>query len=96
MISSDNFCHIEQVTEGVKVLFWVEFDGDDAVIHQVMTLEIGTLDLKVTMPSDRLEELWPESIHFSDAAAKVLATAAELGFAIRYAASTAGGNNAER
>lgn len=83
MISSENFCHIEQVAEGVKVLFWVEFDGDDAVIHQIMTLEIDTFDLKVTMPSDRLEALWPESIRFSDAAAKVLATAAELGFAIR-------------
>lgn len=95
MITSDNFCHIEQVAEGVKVLFWVEFDGDDAIIHQTMTLEIGTLDLKVTMPSDRLEELWPESIRFSDAAAKVLATAAELGFAIRYAPSTNSGGDHE-
>lgn len=82
MITSNNFCHIEQAGEDVKVLFWVEFDGDEAILHQVMTLEIGTLDLKITMPSDRLEDLWPESIRFSDAAAKVLATAEELGFSV--------------
>ena len=91
MITSDNFCHIEQAADGAKVLFWVEFDGDEAILHQVMTLEIGTFDLTVTMPSDRLEALWPESIRFSDAAAKVLSTAKELGFTIRRSAISSKG-----
>ncbi|MFC6444590.1 hypothetical protein [Shinella zoogloeoides] len=90
MITSDNFCHIEQVADGVKVLFWVEFDGDDAIVHQIVSLEIGTLDIKVTMPSDRVETLWPDSFRFSEAAAKVLSTAEGLGFARRVATSPKG------
>lgn len=91
MITSDNFCHIEQVADGVKVLFWVEFDGDEAIIHQIVSLEIGTLDIKVTMPSDRVDTLWPDSIRFSEAAAKVLSTAEGLGFTPRVAAASSSG-----
>ncbi|QXZ79616.1 hypothetical protein [Rhizobium sp. L51/94] len=83
MINAGNFCHIETVADGVKVLFFVEYDGDNAIIHQLTTLEIGTFDLKLTMPLERVEDLWPADIKFADAAANVIRTAKEMGFDVR-------------
>jgi hypothetical protein len=82
MIDTDNFCHIEQAADGVKVLFWVEHDGDDAILHQVANLDIGTFDLKLKMRAERLEALWPDDIRFGEAAAQVLKSAADMGLSV--------------
>ncbi|WP_337183833.1 hypothetical protein [Shinella sp.] len=87
MIDTDNFCHIEQAGDGVKVLFWVEHDGDEAILHQVANLDIGIFDLKLKMPAERLEAMWPDDVQFAEAAAHVLKTAADMGLSV---ASTVG------
>jgi hypothetical protein len=83
MIDAQNFSHIEQVEPGVNVLFYAEHDGDDMILHQVTVPTVGTIDIKVTMPADTFEKLWPEKMRFSDAAANVLKAVAEMRFGPR-------------
>lgn len=86
MIDAQNFCHIETVSDGICVLFFVEYDGDDAVLHQVTTLEVGTFDLTITLPSEKMEAIWPRAIRFPDAALKVIAATKEMGLEVRRGA----------
>lgn len=58
-ISDKNFAHIELLPDGRQVLFYVEHDGDDGIIHQVLHCAVGTADIKVSMPIAKVEEYWP-------------------------------------
>lgn len=80
-ITSKNFCHIEEVEGGIKVLFYVEYDGDDAIMHQVVSCDVGTVDFKISMKSESWEKYWPDEVRFADAAARAVETVREMGAA---------------
>lgn len=70
MITAENFCHIETLGDGRKVLFFVEFEGEDIIIHQVMHCPLGSVDMSLRMPG-KTDELWPDAILFPVAALKI-------------------------
>lgn len=82
MITSKNFAHIELVENGIQVLFYVEHSGDETIIHQVVAADEADVDMKLTIPGDKVDELWPDAVRFADAAAKLVASVREMGLTI--------------
>jgi len=70
-INSSNFCRIETVEGSIQVLFWCEFEGDEIKIHQVTTPSIGTVDVTLRGPAEKMEIIWTGD-GFPDAAKKVV------------------------
>lgn len=79
MITARNFCHIEIVDDRIAVLFYIEHDGDNIILHQVAKADEATLDLSLSAPADQWDNLWPDKIRFANAAKTVIAEAANLG-----------------
>ena len=78
-INFRNFCHVEETEEGIKVLFYVEPDGDDIILHQIAYPSIGLADLKITGSAELMERLWAEKLNFIEAAASVVSSLREMG-----------------
>ncbi|MER8946109.1 hypothetical protein [Mesorhizobium sp. M0959] len=78
-ITARNFCHVEEMEGGAKVLFYVEHDGDNIILHQVTAANIGTVDIELSMPAEQWEAVWPDKVRFAYAAAQVVTSIRELG-----------------
>ncbi|MCO5082668.1 MAG: hypothetical protein M9955_13555 [Rhizobiaceae bacterium] len=77
IINETNFCHIEQLPDGRRILFYAEHDGDNIVIHQVTHCALGTVDIKVEGGADWIEAAWPPD--FSARAADVVKSLQQMG-----------------
>lgn len=64
------------------MLFYLEHDGDDMILHQVAICSIGTADIKLSMPAEKWDAIWPDSFRFDEAAAHVFNTIAELNLTV--------------
>ncbi|MCO5083099.1 MAG: hypothetical protein M9955_15770 [Rhizobiaceae bacterium] len=76
-INETNFCHIEQLPDGRRILFYAEHAGDDIIIHQVTHCALGTVDIKIEGNADRIEAAWPPD--YPARAAGVLDSLQEMG-----------------
>lgn len=76
-INEQNFCHIEVMPDGRKVVFYIEHDYDDMILHQVTLCDVGTIDLKLTMPADKWEAHWPPN--FTSSAMHLLQEMQKMG-----------------
>jgi len=81
-ITPQNFCRVHEAEDGTKVLFYLEHDGDDIVLHQVAICSIGTADIRLSMPAEKWDAIWPDNFSFDEAAAHVFKTIAELDLAV--------------
>lgn len=84
MITSGNFAHIEKVGE-VAVLFYVEYEGDQIVIHQCVLGDVGgvnvSTDIKLTFAAkdtERFEKSWPALLEGDAFAARAAAVIDQL------------------
>nr|WMC99316.1 hypothetical protein RAR13_11725 [Aminobacter aminovorans] len=76
-INERNFCHIEEMPDGRRVVFYIEHECDDMILHQVTLCDMGTIDLKLTMPADKWEAHWPPN--FTSAASRLLLDMEKVG-----------------
>lgn len=79
MITAQNFARIETDDQGRQVLFWVEHDGEDCNLHQILEANVGTVDIKVTLPADKMDKLWPDKVHFDTAVEQMRKTVYDMG-----------------
>lgn len=70
-VTTENFCHIETLEDGRKVLFYVEADDENYIIHQIAFAEIGTVDAKITAHYEKIDAAWPPE-GFKVSAVKVI------------------------
>lgn len=82
MLTVKNFCHIEELQDGSKILFYAEHDGEDIVLHQVTHVNVGTFDLKITFPEEfDFDKHW-ETFNFIKAADTIVKTINEWGLTL--------------
>ena len=77
-VTAENFCRIEEV-DGIKVLFYAEHEGNNIALHQIVSADEGTVDVKLTFPGGLFERMWPEDFRFQNAALKVVEQARSMG-----------------
>jgi hypothetical protein len=78
-VTTRKFAAIGEASDGRQVLFYIEPDGDDFIMHQVCETELGQVDLKVKLKVGNEDALYDLVTSFdSERADRVVAEVAKL------------------